>query len=49
MFFRVQLIQVPGFSGSRLFNVQVFQGPDFLGFRFLRVRIQVLEVALLIY
>ena len=27
MFFRVQVLQGPGFSGSRFFRVQVFQGP----------------------
>ena len=27
MFFRVHVLQGPGFSGSRLIKVQVFQGP----------------------
>ena len=48
-FFRVQVFQIPGFSGSRFsesrfFRVLVFQGPGFLGSGF-RVRVQVLEVA----
>ena len=38
-FFRVQVFQGPGFSGSRFFWVQVFLGPGFSGSRFFRVQV----------
>ena len=38
-FFRVQVFQGPGFSGSRFFRVQVFLGPGFSGSRFFRVQV----------
>ena len=37
----------PRFSGSRFFKVQLFQGPGYFESRFFRVRVQVLEVAIL--
>ena len=46
MFFKVEVFQGPGFSGSRFFRVQVFQGPSFQSpGPGSRVRVQALEVA----
>ena len=39
MFFRVQVFQSPGFSGSSLFRIQVFQGPGYSWPRFFRVQV----------
>ena len=49
MFFRIQVLESPGFSGSRFYWVQVFQDLDFSGSRFFRVQVfqgpvQILEV-----
>ena len=39
-FFKVQVFQSPGFSGSRFFRVQVFKGSGFLGSRSFRIWVQ---------
>ena len=44
MFFRIQVFEAPGFSGSWFFCVQIFPDPGFSGSGS-RVRAQVLEVA----
>ena len=44
MFFKDQIFQGTGFSGSRIFRVQVFLRPVFMGSGS-SVQVQVLEVA----
>ena len=39
VFFRVQVFQSPGFSGSSLFRAQYFQGPAYSGSRFFRIQV----------
>ena len=39
MFFKVEVFQGPGFSGSRFFKVQVLQGPGFSRSKFFRVQV----------
>ena len=39
VFFRVQVFQSTGFSGSSLFRAQYFQGPAYSGSRFFRIQV----------
>ena len=39
VFFRVQVFQSPGFSGSSLFRAQYFQGPGYSGHSIFRVQV----------